>query len=193
MHREGHHGLNALLYAPIALGVAFLGSVELAVIGAMFFVGTASIPDFDRHFDSSMNSHRSDLWHLVPIKHRGFTHTVWFAVIAGVVGASFGTVMAVLVPSVAPEIVMVFAGVCTMGGVLGHILGDMMTPMGVCPLSPIRRSTYSLNWFLAKNTVANYGFLFVGGIALLAALGAGFQMTGVDLESYTAMVFAGLW
>jgi len=189
MHREGHHGLNALLYAPIALIAGLFASVELAIVGALFFVGVSSVPDFDRHFDNNMNSHRSGLWTLVPIKHRGFTHTVWFAGLAGIVGGAFAGVIA---PQMTPQhsagVVAVFGGVMTGSGILGHILGDMMTPMGVKPFSPLRRSTYSLGWFLAKSKIANYGFLVFGGVALLFAIGYGFTETGIDVANYSAMI-----
>lgn len=173
--------MNALLYAPIALVVGVFMSVELAVLGAMVFVGLSSIPDFDRHFDNNMNTHRSDMWTLVPIKHRGFTHTVWFAVAAGGVGAVIGVVMAPMASAVPVEFVMVFLALCAFAGILGHILGDMMTPMGVKPFAPVKKTKYSLAWFLAKNRIANYGFLVIGGCALLAAFGAGFSETGFDL------------
>lgn len=191
MHREGHHGLNALLYAPIALGAAVFGSVELSIIGALFFVGTASIPDFDRHFDSGM-SHKNWLWKLVPIKHRGFTHTVWFAVLGGGVGAFLAAGLVPMVPQQPPVLVIVFGGVCTTGGLLGHILGDAMTPMGVRPFSPLKRRKYTFGWFLAKNPIANYGFLVLGGAALFTALGYGFSVTGIDPESHSAAVAEGV-
>lgn len=189
MHREGHFGLNALLYAPIAFLTAMVASVELAVVGAMFFVGTASLPDFDRHFDNNMKTNRSKLWTLVPIKHRGFTHTIWFALLIGVLGTVLAVAMAPLAESQPPEVVAVFGGGAAFCGILGHILGDAMTPMGVRPFNPIGRKKYSLGWFLAKNPFANYGFLIIGGIALLAALGYGFSETGLDLSNYMTVVW----
>lgn len=185
MHREGHHGLNALLYTPIAVATALFGSIELAIVGAMLMVGTASLPDFDRHFDNNMNSHRSDLWTLIPIKHRGFTHTVWFAAIIGIGGAGLALVMA---PPHPEEFTAAFGFATGFLGVVGHILGDAMTPMGVKPFSPLRKTKYSFGWFKAKNRIANYGFLFIGGIALIAGLGFGFSETGIDLENYAAIV-----
>lgn len=189
MHREGHHGLNALLYAPVAVLVSLFASVELAIIGALLFVGTSSLPDFDRHFDNNMNSNRSDLWTLVPIKHRGFTHTVWFAGIMGIGGAAIAVAMAPMAASQPIELVMVFGFATAFFGILGHILGDAMTPMGVRPFSPLSRKKYGFAWFKAKNRVANYGFLFIGGIALLAALGYGFSEIGIDLDNYVAAVW----
>ncbi len=184
MHREGHHGLNALLYAPIAVVTAYVGSVELAVIGAVIMVGLSSIPDFDRHFDNNMNSNRSDLWTLVPIRHRGFTHTVWFALIIGVFTSGLALIMAP--PQHAPELIAAFGFATGFLGIIGHILGDAMTPMGVRPFKPIKSTKYSLAWFTAKNRIANWGFLFIGGTALLAALGFGFTEIGIDLDSYAA-------
>jgi len=176
MYREGHHGLNALLYAPIAGVVSVFWSVEAAIMGAVIFVGLSSVPDFDRHFDNNMNSNRSDLWTLVPIKHRGFTHTVWFALLMGGVMAVFATA---LLPNEPTVFVSVFGFVAGFGGIVGHILGDAVTPMGVKPFNPIHSEKYTLNLFTAKNKVANYGFMIVGGIVLLGVLGWGMSVEGL--------------
>ncbi len=190
MHREGHHGFNALLYAPIALVTAFVVSVELAIVGAVLFVGLSSVPDFDRHFDKNMNSNRSDLWTLVPIKHRGFTHTVWFAGIAGAFGVVLSVVMA---PQHPVEVTAPFGFLMAFGGIIGHIIGDAFTPMGVRPFRPVKQTRYSLAWFKAKNPIANYGFLLIGFIALLSALGYAFTHVGIDLATYGAMITPAIW
>lgn len=192
MYKEGHYGLNSLLYAPIAVIIATISSIELALLGAVFFVGASSIPDVDRHFDKNMNSHRSDVWHLVPIKHRGFTHTVWFAALFGALSGVGAIIMAPMAASQPMEIVAIFGVVCGFGGIIGHILGDAITPMGVKPFSPIKRKKYSLGWFNASNSVANYGFLLIGGTALLVALSYGVSEVGFDLDSVTGFI-SGIW
>lgn len=189
MHREGHHGLNALLYAPIAATTAVLLSVELAIIGAFFFVGIASIPDIDRHFDRGMQSNRSRLWTLVPIKHRGFTHTVWFATLCAGLCTPLGAMMSTLAGGTSPQIVGAFAAFCAFGGVIGHIIGDSLTPMGVTPFSPLSRTTYRLGWVRADNWIVNNALLLIGGVVLLAALGYGFSKTGIEIEDHAAMIF----
>lgn len=177
MYREGHHGLNALLYAPVAGVITLFWSVEAAIFGAMIFVGLSSVPDFDRHFDNNMNSHRSDLWTYVPIKHRGFTHTVWFATIVGVVSGVFALV---LLPGEPVVLAGVFGFGVGFGGVVGHILGDVVTPMGVKPFSPVLRTKYTLNLFTAKSKVANFGFMFVGGCALFGVFGWSMSQKGLE-------------
>ncbi len=187
MYAEGHHGLNALLYAPVAVITSLFASVELAITGAVLFVGVSSIPDFDRHCDSNwqkneeLRTHRSDLWTVIPIKHRGFTHTVWFAILTGFLGAGLAVIMT---PIHNPTFVAMFGFAAASGGIIGHIIGDVFTPMGVKPFSPLIKKKYTLRLFTAKNKVANYGFLIIGGVALLAALGFGFTEVGIDLDNH---------
>lgn len=163
--------MNALLYAPVTVVVSAIGTTELALIGALIVVGLASLPDMDRHFDSGMHSHRSDLWHLVPISHRGITHTVWFGLFAGI---AVGGITAFLIPPDATSIVGVsplmtgalLGGFVTLA-ILGHIIGDMITPMGVRPFSPVISTRYSLDLVKASNAWANRGLLFGGAIVLI--------------------------
>lgn len=172
MYKEGHHGLNALLYTPIFIAISFLYSVEVGIVGAIAFVGVSSIPDIDRHFDSGMNSHRSDIWHIIPIKHRGFTHTIWFGAIVGGLGAGLVIIM---LETYAPGAVPVLIGgcfgfFCGFGGVMGHLLGDVVTPAGIRPFSPLSRTRYSLGLFTAANQIINYLFLCVGGGVLMGTI-----------------------
>lgn len=172
MYGEGHIGLNALIYTPIALLTMQMFSFELAVLGAVLFVSATLIPDFDRHFDSSMNSHRSNVWHIVPIKHRGFTHTIEFALlIGGPMGAFFGyyTPMAH-----DPTLVAIFGYWMVVGGILGHILGDIMTPAGISP-SIFSDQNYSLRLFRSNRKLPNGIFFIVGFVSLVATLGYGFN------------------
>lgn len=189
MYREGHYGINALLYSPVVLVVSVYYSLELAIIGSLFFVGVASLPDFDRHFSDSMETKRSNIWTLIPIRHRGFTHTIWFAGIIGAVGAGLGVVV---IPFHEPVIAGGFAFAASFFGITGHILGDALTPMGVKPLSPLSKTTRTVNLCNASNTIANYGFLTAGGLALLFAFGIGFDRVGIHPDRLSEfMVF--LW
>lgn len=184
MYGRGHHGLNALLFSPVAFVLTRANMDGLAILGGLFFVGVASLPDIDRHF-AGMSS-RSDLLELVPISHRGFTHTIFFSVFCYLITAVIGmmlltdvgveyTVMTApviggFVPNHHPLIIANFIGVCIAGGVIGHIIGDLFTPMGVTPFEPIKSNEYTLRLFNASNTIANYAFFIVGFGSLIISL-----------------------
>lgn len=182
MYRDGHIGVNALLYAPVALLISYRFSVGLAAVGAFIVVGVASAPDLDRHFDKHMNTNKSDLWTVIPISHRGLTHTVWFGLIVGiVVGGLAGAFNLTGYPNNHVAALGFGAGFL---GIVGHILGDMVTPMGVQPFSPLSRREYSLSLFKASSTIANRGASIAGGFALLGAFGYAVSEIGVHIDTF---------
>jgi inner membrane protein len=171
MYKRGHDGLNALLYAPIAVLTTFFLSIELTIIGGVLFIGVARLPDTDRHFDSSMDTNRTELLEYIPITHRGLTHTIWFAVATGGILAPLAVLLTNMFPQNVPQTTALIYGFLTgTGGVLTHLLGDFITPTGIKPFTPISKNKYTLNICDADNKLANYGFLLTGGTAVLLAL-----------------------
>src|SRR6056297_2085442 len=146
MYREGHSGFNALLYAPFLPLVSDGWSLELALVGALVAVGVANIPDLDQP--------------LPRLRHRGPTHTVWFAILVGLV-AGIGTEL--LVPGV--PVAFAFGVVVGTGGILAHLAGDIVTPMGITPFAPVWRAHVTLEWFASKNPRINRAFLLAGSSA----------------------------
>ncbi|MDY6776366.1 MAG: metal-dependent hydrolase [Halobacteria archaeon] len=63
-------------------------------------------------------------------------------------------------------------------GVTTHLIGDVLTPMGIRPLRPIHNEKYRLGWVRAANESANLG-LFVGGTLLFVV------STVAVVEGYT--------
>jgi inner membrane protein len=61
-------------------------------------------------------------------------------------------------------------------GVLSHILGDILTPMGVNPRQPFGGEVISLNVVYASNEMANNVLSVIGGVALVVAMYAGISM-----------------
>jgi inner membrane protein len=151
MYRDGHSGFNALLYAPFLPVVSSIWSLELALVGALVAVGVANLPDLDEPLP----------W----LQHRGPTHTVWFAVLVGLI-AGVGTALAV--PS-SPD-AFAFGLVVGTGGILAHLAGDIVTPMGISPFAPVWRAHVTLDWFKSKNGRINRAFLLAGSAALFASL-----------------------
>ena len=159
MHREGHIGAALLAYTPVG-GVALaLGFDMFALVGGVVVVGLSMLPDYDQRVPG--------------LDHRGPTHTVWFALLVGLV---LGVVGGLAGRESGPLAVLGLAafgflvGVVTIGS---HILADSLTPAGVRPFAPYRDRRYSYDLARASNPIANYALLTVGvvTVALGFALG----------------------
>ncbi|OLZ40978.1 metal-dependent hydrolase [Natrinema saccharevitans] len=151
MYRDGHAGFNALLYAPFLPVVSGRWSLELALVGAVVALAAANLPDIDQP--------------LPRIRHRGPTHTVWFAALVGLI-AGVGT--AIAVPATPAAFAFGFlVGSC---GILAHLAGDVVTPMGISPFAPLWRAHVTLEWFKSKHERINRGFLLAGTAALSMSL-----------------------
>ncbi|MFC4544416.1 metal-dependent hydrolase [Halosolutus amylolyticus] len=159
MYRGGHAGFNALLYAPVVPIVTDRWSLALAVWGALLAVSTATVPDIDEVIDR--------------IDHRGPTHTVWFAIVTGLV---VGGATALLVGAsprfgVSSGLGFTFGFVVGTCGIVAHLAGDIVTPMGISPLEPLSRAHVTFDLFKSKNGRINRAVFLVGTGALLASLG----------------------
>lgn len=144
MHKTGHQGVN-LIVASIATVLLYgTGNSQYILPVGIIIVALAGLPDIDMK---------------LPIKHRGITHTIWFIALtgAGVGGATYALFAS-------PELALAIGGATALG-IFGHILGDVITPMGVQPFYPIG-NTYSLGVVRAGNVLANWGLVIVGGAVL---------------------------
>jgi len=167
MHGPGHYGINALLFAPFLYVFAMFNQLELALfVGCIMWI-TARLPDKDIYFDDSF-SQGSAILSLVPISHRGITHTVWFAPAVGLVT---GAGLAYLPIPGTTQFGRVFVGIFfgTLG-ITGHLLGDIITPMGLKPLAPASNQKWSFTICTASNFFANSLFFLTGVLACLAAI-----------------------
>ncbi|WP_418281111.1 metal-dependent hydrolase [Halorubrum sp. DTA98] len=155
MYSRGHVGLALLAYAPIAGVILDAGAVELALVGGVLAVAFATIPDVDQ---------------MLPIPHRGPTHTLAFALATGIAAALVATVvMAGSAPS-APSWTPLFVGTVVTITLCSHIAGDAITPMGIQPFRPLSEFHYTMDLTPAKNPRANHLFLAVGVVALAAVV-----------------------
>lgn len=160
MQGRGHLGLGLLAYAPIGF---ILLKLELFVA---FGLGAAGIVFW---------SHMPDVDLQVPfLSHRGLTHTYLAAVFAGLLtaGVSVGMVVAGLEQ---PGLRTVLGG-ATVGflvgtlGILSHLAGDVITPMGIEPKRPFDDSTYTFDLVYASDKRANIGFATLGTSALVGSM-----------------------
>lgn len=197
MHRDGHVGVSLLLYAPVVAVVSYRAEwlLPYALLGALALVDVlwpvALLTDLDLSFSFAMVP---DLDLKLPVvKHRGFTHTVWFAVLfagATAVGTYGLTwyVASAYPQHVPPDTVALgpaFMGFIGAFSVLTHILGDVLTPMGITPFAPVHDERYTLDLWRAKNRTANAGLHALGVVAV------GVAFVAPDL--LPASRLAGLW
>ncbi|WP_226479106.1 metal-dependent hydrolase [Natrinema amylolyticum] len=156
MYRDGHAGFNALLYAPFVPLVSAGYSFEAALWGAVLALAAATLPDFDQGLP----------W----IEHRGPTHTVWFALLIGLVAGAGTALVARSSFGSGGGFGFDFGFVVGTCGILAHLAGDVVTPMGISPFAPVSRVHVTLDWFKSKNERVNRVFLLAGSTALTGAL-----------------------
>jgi inner membrane protein len=172
MHREGHLGIG---FSIVAVAVFTLGPLHGGVFGAAALL-TTSLPDGDLH------------WPIV--SHRGITHTIWFAIF---VGGGFGALtyagagvaeqyLSTLQFDVSPllmvirerVLISVLLSTGAAAGIIGHILGDMLTVGGygndIKPFSPVLSWSHQLRLCKADSPWWNYGLLVAGGALLVGTL-----------------------
>lgn len=152
MYRGGHVGFNALLYAPFVPLVSGVYSLEVAVWGGALALATATLPDVDERIER--------------IAHRGPTHTLWFAALVGLLAGAGTAIVGLSTPRAA----FGFGFVVGAAGILAHLAGDVLTPMGISPLTPVSSAHVTFDRFKSKNARINRALLLVGTGALLASL-----------------------
>lgn len=162
MHREGHIGIGLLLAAPLVYYFTDAGQLTLMGVGLVAVTVHSYAPDFD-------------LW-LPGVSHRGMTHTFLGGLVAAflTVGIVLGTIAGGYT-SLSPSLsgYAAIAGY-TFGlsylGFLSHLVGDVLTPMGIAPFRPWSDRTYSLNLVYASDQRANEQLGYLGAVAVTVAI-----------------------
>ena len=160
MYLLGHVGISLLLFAPLAGGLLSTGHPWLALPTGLLLVALAPLPDLDTYTDR--------------LDHRGSTHTVWFAVgVGGLVGLAAagvletGSISSQSLPTV--ETAVWFGGVSTLA-VLGHLAGDLVTPMGLWPFRPVSDRHVTADLTPSKSPRANRLCFAAGTLASVAVI-----------------------
>jgi inner membrane protein len=160
MYRLGHQGINLVLFSPVLFAFLVAGFPLAGALGAVVVFTTASLPDVDTS--------------LPVIDHRGITHTVWAALAVGVVGGALAWLAAGAFTDLVDALGLSRAAVAAYAGgvlsfsVLGHIVGDVLTPMGIAPWYPVSTRSYTLSVCPADSWLANR-LLFAGGVGATSA------------------------
>jgi inner membrane protein len=140
MQAKGHWGLALLVLSLFA----FPFGINVYVISLIFLTSfLSSLPDIDLKLGMS---------------HRTITHTILFAIIAGII-------FCLLFGTVTKETIWYIIGfLAGFLGVILHLIGDLMTYMEFKPLYPFSSREVSFGWFRADNIIANYVFFILGWI-----------------------------
>lgn len=165
MHREGHIGTALVVYAPIGVLTMSLGFQQLAIIGGIGATALAMLPDIDQRVPG--------------LRHRGPTHTIWFAGAAGGVASVLGALAGGGEGVLGALGLSVWAGVIAAITVGAHLFTDALTPTGIKPLAPVSDRFYSYDLTAASNPLANYALLALGVATCTAGLWVGTTIAGL--------------
>jgi len=149
MYAKGHIGLTLLLVSLLMLP---FGENEYALYIIFLSAGLSALPDLDMEWQK----------HVSFIHHRGITHSILFAVIAGF---AFGLLFYYTHQT------LLWAGVGFTSGFLGvvcHLIGDIFTYHAFKPLWPLSEKEISFGLCRAGNRSVNEGLMTVGGIVFIA-------------------------
>lgn len=162
LYTPGQLGAAALAIAPVVALLVARRRERFAVSIAALTISLTLLPNIDT---------------LLPIAHRGPTHTLQFALLVGlVVGAAAGE-RAIRRGSPVFEHAAwgAFAGSYA---ILVHLAADVLTPMGIRPFAPIADAHYTLAVVSTADPTANASLLFAGALALAAGWNAGVIVRG---------------
>lgn len=175
MHRSGHVGLALLFVTPLAFIVATVYGIELGIGTLALAVIASDLPDRDQQIPG--------------LSHRGFSHTVWAALVVaglgGIVGFYLSTTMTSSPPlpipgidtlvSIGPILFAVLTALPILIAYLSHIVGDILTMgsayfgMDIKPLYPLTEASVQLGIMKAESMMWN-SILFVLGVVAAAGV-----------------------
>lgn len=159
MYRHGHVGAALLLYAPLGFVALLVAGTQAAFVGAIVAGGLAMLPDVDMRIPF--------------VRHRGPTHTVWFALAVGLVLGVLGGLRGVQTGPLSALGDFAFGFLVGALTVASHVAADALTPAGVRPFWPLDDRRYTYHVARASNPIANYALLGLGSAAAILALALG--------------------
>lgn len=179
MYKKGHIGLGLILYSPFLLTFLFLDMSTIAFIFGAIFIFLSYHPDIDMKIQRKTSFLRNKyLKAIIPFlsnilnatKHRKITHTIWYSILWGMIIASLLFLYSQEY-NFKTRILLTLTGfIIGSIGIISHLIGDVLTPMGIKPFYPIKNKKYTLDKVKAKNPYANYGFLIIGIVLNLLIL-----------------------
>lgn len=184
MNKLGHWGIVLFVFGFVVFGLVARDRMRGAKIVTVTGLVMGISPDIDIH--------------VAEFAHRGVTHTIWGALFAGIVLAAIAFCFEPLALTGRGE--EAFYGFITgFVGVSCHLIGDVITPMGIKFLYPVVSYSHTFDLVDAHNQSANLALLVLGVITFQTAVrharlsdpvsthDAGFRRSefGLDGESET--------
>ncbi len=142
----GHAGIALFVYSLYRVMLRRYGRDVYPLVGLAVFLLFARAPDWDKKIEM--------------IPHRGVSHTIWLALLAGLL-AAYGIS---LIQRNGFRFEPVLFGYGALA-VLAHLAGDIITPMGLTPLAPLSGFHHTFELVYARNTTVNSAFLVAGVIS----------------------------
>jgi len=136
MHREGHIGFSLIVLALVMFALDAWDYKSL--ITALIAIGFSTFPDVDLKLG---------------IAHRKWTHNVFAGLLIGI---AFGWITEMSGLSFEVGFVGAF------GGIVLHILGDLLTYRSFAPLWPVSKRKVAFGLFRSDNPIANKLMLILG-------------------------------
>lgn len=133
MHREGHIGFSLIV---LSILMSILNHWDLLM--AIIAVGFSTFPDIDLKLG---------------IAHRKWTHSIFFGLVTGL---AFGYITELSGLSFKVGFLGAF------GGIILHILGDLLTYRAFAPLYPFSKRKMALGLFKSDNVIVNKLMLILG-------------------------------
>jgi inner membrane protein len=124
--------------------------------------------------------------------HRGLTHTLLFAVLVGLLVPIAVRLGSDFLPGLGAEHAAVgyLVGV---GGLVSHLAGDIITPMGVQLLFPVWQPVYTLDIVPASSPGANSLLLLTGVSVLLLTYSVPVRLPPSDADEQPEGLSAPSW
>lgn len=151
----GHAGITLFVYAPIAYVLLVSGKEKALGVGVIVVLLLTPVPDIDM---------------LLPfLDHRGITHSL---VAAGCLGVAVGlagwmsNLSSVGTASERAALGFLLGSV----SIVSHLLGDVITPMGLQLFYPASQTWYSVNLVSAFHLEANRLLFVLGAVAFWLTL-----------------------
>lgn len=149
MYAKGHSGLTLFIMSIIMMIFPYSENNLIVIVLA---AGLSALPDVDLKWQRQG----------IPIKHRGQTHSILAAIIAGIV---FGGLFWYGFNTITWTIMGFLSGFM---GVTSHLIGDTFTHHKFKAFWPFSDKTYGgLHWTSAKNKAANEGLATLGTSAFM--------------------------
>lgn len=148
MYAKGHSGLTLIIMSLLMLPFPYSDNNLIIIVMSATL---SALPDLDLKWQRQG----------VNIRHRGPTHSILFAVIAGI---AFGMLFWYA------NRTLTWAGMGFLSGFMGvvsHLIGDMFTHHAFKPLWPISSKETALHLTRAGNKAANDGLATAGSVAFI--------------------------